>query len=117
MSDTAADMLVRAYHALAEGMNGSRAFVHMTIQSLQQHVKNNLESQGKSIDCRGCNAFDVGPMKLTVVSLSPEGVFTTKDPHCFDQARPDRREHPVAVTFANVPPHLAAAGVVEGAPL
>ena len=89
----------------------------MSMRRVQRRVKRDLEAQGKSTDCSGCSAFDVGPMQLTVTSLSPEGVFTvTADaPHCFDQANPDRREHPIPVTFANVPPELAAAGVVEGA--
>jgi hypothetical protein len=54
-------------------------------------------------------------MQLTVTSLSIQGVFTTDVPHCFDQAQRHRVDHPVAVTFINVPPSLAAAGVVEGA--
>ena len=78
-------------------------------------MKHDLEARGANHDCSGCSVFDTGPMRLTVTSLSPEGVFTTDAPHCFDQANPDRREHPIPVTFANVPPELAAAGVVEGA--
>ena len=117
MSDSAADKLWRAFSAVAKGMKGARPFVSTVMQSLQQRVKRDLEAQGKSTDCSGCSAFDVGPMQLTVTSLSPEGVFTVTadEPHCFDQANPDRREHPIPVTFANVPPELAAAGVVEGA--
>lgn len=115
MSDSAADKLWRAFSAVAKGMKGARPFVSTVMQSLQQRVKRDLEAQGKSTDCSGCSAFDVGPMQLTVISLSPEGVFTTDAPHCFDQASPDRRDHPIAVTFAGVPPSLAAAGVVEGA--
>jgi hypothetical protein len=81
---------------------------------LQRKVKDDLVAQGKYIDCSGCSAFDVGPMQLSVTSLSPDGVFTTDVPHCFDHGNPLRVDCPIAVTFANVPPSLAAAGVVEG---
>ena len=117
MSDSASEKLWRAFSANAKAMRGARLFMSMSMRRVQRRVKRDLEAQGKSTDCSGCSAFDVGPMQLTVTSLSPEGVFTvTADaPHCFDQANPDRREHPIPVTFANVPPELAAAGVVEGA--
>ena len=117
MSDSASEKLWRAFSANVEAMTGARLFMSMSMQKVQRRVKRDLEKQGKSADCRGCSAFDVGPMQLTVTSLSPEGVFTVTadEPHCFDQANPDRREHPIPVTFANVPPELAAAGVVEGA--
>ena len=117
MADSAAEKLVRAFSAVGKGMKGARSFVSVVMQSLQRRVKRDLEAQGKSTDCSGCSAFDVGPMQLTVTSLSPEGVFTANAPHCFDQANPDRRDHPIPVTFANVPPSLAATGVVEGATL
>jgi hypothetical protein len=115
MSDSASEKLWRAFSANVKAMRGARLFMSMSMQRVQRRVKHDLEAQGKSTDCSGCSAFDVGPMRLNVTSLSPEGVFTTDAPHCFDQANPDRRECPIPVTFANVPSELAAAGVVEGA--
>ena len=115
MSDSAGDVLMRALYAVVKGMKSARAFVQLTMMSLQRQVKADLIAQGKNIDCSGCSAFDVGPMQLSVTSLSPEGVFTTDVPHCFDQGNPLRVDDPIAFTFANVPPSLAAAGVVEGA--
>jgi hypothetical protein len=116
MSDSGGgDMLLRALFAIVQGMKGSRSFVRLVMRMLQQHVKGRLIAQAKDADCSGCSQFDVGPMQLTVTSLSVQGVFTTDVPHCFDQAQRHRVDHPVAVTFINVPPSLAAAGVVEGA--
>ena len=117
MSDSAADVVMRALHAVIKAMKGARPFVRTFMMSLQRQVKNDLVAQGKDIDCSGCSAFDVGPMQLSVTSLSPDGVFTTdvRTPHCFDHGNPLRVDCPIAVTFANVPPSLAAAGVVEGA--
>ncbi len=96
-------------------MKCARGFVELIMGSLQRKVKAVLVAQGKDIDCSGCSAFDVGPMQLIVTSLSPDGIFTTDDPHCFDQGNSLRVEDPIAFAFANVPPSLAAAGVVEGA--
>ena len=115
MSDSAADVVMRALHAVIKAMKGARPFVRTFMMSVQRQVKDDLVAQGKDIDCSGCSAFDVGPMQLSVTSLSPDGVFTTDVPHCFDQAQRHRVDHPVAVTFINVPPSLASAGVVEGA--
>ena len=117
MSDSAADVVMRQLQAVIEAMNGARWFVRTIMMSLQRQVKDSLVAQGKDIDCSGCSVFDVGPMQLSVTSLSPDGVFTTdvRTPHCFDHGNPLRVDCPIAVTFANVPPSLAAAGVVEGA--
>ena len=115
MSDSAGDALLRALFTVVKAMKCARGFVELTMDSLQREVKAVLVAQGKDIDCSGCSVFDVGPMQLTVTSLSADGVFTTDVPHCFDQGNPLRVEHPVSFTFANVPPSLAAAGVVEGA--
>jgi hypothetical protein len=115
MSVSAGDALLRALFTLVKAMKCARDFVELTMDGLQHKVKADLVAQGKDIDCSGCSAFDVGPMQLIVTSLSPDGVFTTDFPHCFDQGNPLRVEHPVSITFANVPPSLAAAGVVEGA--
>jgi hypothetical protein len=115
MSESAADVLVRGLFTVAKACNSARGFVELTMCNLQRQVKATLIAQGKDIDCSGCSAFDVGPMQLIVTSLSPDGVFTTDVPHCFDQGNPLRVEHPVSFTFANVPPSLAVAGVVEGA--
>ena len=115
MSDSAADVTMRQFHALIMAVKGSFPFVRTVMTSLQRQVKDDLVAQGKDTDCSGCSAFDTGPMQLNVTSLSPDGVFTTDVPHYFDQCNPLRVDCPVAVTFANVPPSLAAAGVVEGA--
>ncbi len=115
MSDSAADVLMRQLRVVIMAMKGSRPFVRTVMTSLQRQVKASLVAQGKDTDCSGCSAFDVGPMQLNVTSLSPDGVFTTDVPHGFDHGNPRRVDCPIAVTFANVPPSLAAAGVVEGA--
>ncbi len=97
----------------------NHSFARPPSHCLQPHASScvvaDLAAQGKDIDCSGCSAFDVGPMQLIVTALSPDGIFTTDGPHCFDQGNPLRVEHPIAFAFANVPPPLAAAGVVEGA--
>ena len=87
------------------------------MKNLQLKVKADLVKQGKVIDCSDCSSFEVGPMKLSVTSLSPDGVFTADEPHCFEQAQPHRIKSPLAVTFSNVPPSLQAAGVAEGVPM
>jgi hypothetical protein len=107
MSESSGDILVRALFAASKCMKGARFFVRAVIRKLQQRVKQSLIAQAKNVDCGGCSSFDVGHMQLAVSSLSPEGVFTTIDPHCFDQAQSHRSLHPVAVTFANVPPCLS----------
>jgi hypothetical protein len=110
-----AECVMRGLKYLITAMRGARPFVRLVMRRLQQFVKAALVDQGKDIDCSGCSVFDVGPMQLSVTSLSPDGVFTTDVPHCFDHGNPLRVDCPIAVTFANVPPSLAAAGVVEGA--
>jgi hypothetical protein len=115
MSDSATDVMMRNIHAIIIAAKGARLFVRTVMKSLQQLVKASLVAQGKDIDCSVCSVFDRGPMHLSVTSLSPDGVFTTDVPHLFDQTNPQRQDCPIAVTFANVPPSLAAAGVVEGA--
>ena len=113
MSDSAADVVMRALHAVIKAMKGARPFVRTFMMSVQRQVKDDLVAQGKDIDCSGCSAFDVGPMQLSVTSLSPDGVFTTDVPHFFEQAKPYRVKSPIAVTFSNVPPSLQAAGIAE----
>ena len=113
MSDSASEKLWRAFSSNAKAMRGARLFMSMSMRRVQQRVKHDLEAQGKSIDCSGCSAFDVGPMQLSVTSLSPDGVFTTDVPHFFEQAKPYRIKSPIAVTFSNVPPSLQAAGIAE----
>ena len=115
MSERKGDVVIRKVFAVIRAMKGARMFVCVCMRNLQRKVKADLVAQGKDIDCSGCSAFDVGPMQLSVTSLSPDGVFTTDVPHCFDHGNPLRVDCPIAVTFANVPPSLAAAGVVEGA--
>ncbi len=115
LSDSAADFVRRQLEAFIVAVQGSRPFVRTVMKSLQRQVKASLVAQGQDTDCSGCSAFDTGPMHLNVTSLSPDGVFTTDVPHGFDQANPRRVDCPIKVTFANVPPSLAAAGVVEGA--
>ena len=115
MSERKGDVVIRKVFAVIRAMKGARMFVCVCMRNLQRKVKDDLVAQGKDIDCSGCSAFDVGPMQLSVTSLSPDGVFTTDVPHCFDHGNPLRVDCPIAVTFANVPPSLAAAGVVEGA--
>ena len=117
MSQSAGDVVLRALFAVTKCMKGARPLVRIAMKKLQRRVKASLLAQAKEVDCSGCSAFDVGPMQLSVTSLSPDGVFTVPadTPHCFDQTNPLRSDLPIAVAFGSVPPSLAAAGIVEGA--
>ena len=113
MSERKGDVVIRKVFAVIRAMKGARMFVCVCMRNLQRKVKDDLVAQGKDIDCSGCSAFDVGPMQLSVTSLSPDGVFTTDVPHFFEQAKPYRVKSPIPVTFSNVPPSLQAAGIAE----